>query len=158
MVTTVRSTVCLILVFSLAATFNSIIRAQDLPNLELHFTFDDEANLAMDSSGNNRHGQIDELELFWVSAAERGGVIELGVRQTVSSAQKFRNFRVTISRSPFGRIVIRLFVAAAVAEMTASFKSSLTATHHRATPAKKSLVGGCKNPMLLSGAECTPMC
>jgi hypothetical protein len=77
MLTTVRSTVCLVLAFSLSATFNAVSRAQGLPNLENHYTFDDQNNLAIDSSGNNRHGQIDETGLSWVLDAERGGVIEL---------------------------------------------------------------------------------
>lgn len=47
-------------------------------DLENHYTFDDAASVTNDSSGNNRHGFLDDFEVSWVMDDERGGVLELG--------------------------------------------------------------------------------
>ena len=44
-----------------------------IEGLELHYTFDDEQNPTSDSSGNERHGELDDLGVTWMNDAERGG-------------------------------------------------------------------------------------
>ena len=51
--------------------------AADIPDLENHYTFDDPAQLALDSSGNERDGELDDTGgVQWVDDPDRGGVIE----------------------------------------------------------------------------------
>ena len=45
-------------------------------DLENHYTFDDSENVTFDSSGNDRHGFIDDFDVEWVDDDERGGVLE----------------------------------------------------------------------------------
>ena len=52
--------------------------ATTFANLENHYTFDSEATLTNDSSGNDRHGFLDDLEVAWVDDEVRGGALELG--------------------------------------------------------------------------------
>ena len=49
-----------------------------LANLELHMEFNSAETLTTDSSGNDRHGFLDDLEAGWAEDETRGGVFELG--------------------------------------------------------------------------------
>lgn len=63
------------LVFLLGFLFTSPL----LANLELHFEFNDAENLVTDSSGNDRHGFLDDTEAGWINDETReSGVFELG--------------------------------------------------------------------------------
>jgi hypothetical protein len=44
-----------------------------VPNLELHYTFDNAQNLAEDASGNDRLAVVDDLGLDWLMDSGRGG-------------------------------------------------------------------------------------
>lgn len=46
--------------------------------LENHYTFDSEATVTSDSSGNGRDAFLDDLEVAWIEDEDRGGVLELG--------------------------------------------------------------------------------
>ncbi len=46
--------------------------------LENHYSFDTEATMLVDASGNSRDALIDDLEVGWVEDPVRGGVMEFG--------------------------------------------------------------------------------
>jgi hypothetical protein len=72
-VTVIAAVCCLYLALGVTAS-------AQVPSLQNHYTFDDSDNPEFDSSGNERHGTIDDFAGFieWLEDGdpERGGVLE----------------------------------------------------------------------------------
>ncbi len=74
MKSTVHCTGTMVLSMFVAHVVGTHVSAQVVPDLEVHFTFDDENEPELDSSGNDRHGEIDGAQ--WVDDPEREGALE----------------------------------------------------------------------------------